>query len=70
MGREGGEGLEQRERVPASLGKDPVTHGRIHRTADRRIQDRARVNIAQPLHDKLRKPGQLLGVARLAYSEH
>jgi hypothetical protein len=60
--------LEQRERIPARLGDDPVADLRIQREPHRRVQQRAGVLVAQAVHHELGKVLELLD--RLARGEH
>ena len=61
--------LQQRERVAAGLGDDPVAHLGVQPPADRRGQQRARVDIAQPGNGQPGQAGQLIVVVRLARGE-
>jgi hypothetical protein len=61
--------LQQGERVASCLGDDPVAHLRIHPSADRRGQQRARVGIAEAGDGQPGQAGQLLVVAGLARGE-
>ena len=51
--------FQQRQRVAVSLGEDLIAHPRIERSSQRRIQQRSRVCLLQPLDPQLRQPRQL-----------
>jgi hypothetical protein len=61
--------FEQREWVAARLGDDPLDDLRVEPTADRRLQQPARIVVGDPLHDQLRQPAQIHVGARLAHRE-
>ena len=63
--------LEQRERVAARLGDDPIADPRVERPGDRRVQQRAgRRRRPSPSITQLRQPVERGLVAGLAHREH
>ena len=50
--------LEQRERIAARLGDDPVAHFLVQRHPDGRGQQRPRIILTQTVDHQLREPGQ------------
>jgi hypothetical protein len=52
--------LEQRQRVPARLGKDLLLHALVDRHVQRRRQQRSRVGIRKPLDRQHGEPGARL----------
>ena len=62
--------LEQRERIAAGLGNDPVADSLVEAPWNPRRQQRAGVPVAESLDHELRQPVELLHVARLANREH
>ena len=61
--------LQQRQRVAAGLGDDPVADLGVQPPADRRGQQRARVGIPQPGNGQPGQAGQLIVVVRRARGE-
>jgi hypothetical protein len=59
--------FEQRERVAAGFGDDPLNDLLVEATGDRGLQQPPRVVVGDPLDDQLRQPAQLRVVARLAH---
>jgi hypothetical protein len=70
MCRVGMRKLEQRQRVPARLGDDPIDHPLVDASADHRREQRAGVLVVQTSNVKRGQTGEGLIVARLAYGEH
>ena len=62
--------LQQRERIAARLGDDPVAHPLVQSPGDHRLQQRASIAVAQAPDHHLRKAPQLLLLAGLPYREH
>jgi hypothetical protein len=64
--------LQQRQRVAARLGDDPVAHVLSQRCADRRGQQRPRVGLAEPLQAQLGQPRERVDVAAavVPHGEH
>ncbi len=62
--------LEQRERIAARLGDDPVPDAFVEPARDDRRQQRAGVVVAEPFQLQLGQPDQLALVARVAHGEH
>ena len=62
--------LEERERIAAGLGNDPVAHPLVEAPWNPRREQRARVLVAESLHHELREPVELPHVARLTNCEH
>ena len=60
--------LQQRQRVAARLADDLVADPRVQRPGEHRVQQRARIALAQTLDHELRQSRQL--VARSASREH
>lgn len=60
--------LEQRERISARLGHDPIGHALVERRPQRRGQHGAGIVALKALHDELRQARELL--AALARREH
>ena len=54
--------LQQRERVAARLGDDPVAHALVQPPRHRRRQQRAGVVVGEPADDQLRQAGELVDV--------
>jgi len=52
--------LQQRQRIAARLGHDPVAHPSVHRPGEYRVQQGSRIIVPQALHDQLRQPAQFL----------
>ena len=61
--------LNQRERVAARLGEDPIPHAVIEGPADGRREQLARAVVRQPPERQIRQPGQPVTLARLALGE-
>ena len=61
--------LEQRQRVAARLGHDPITHPLIERTGDHRREQLVRIAVVQPAHGELRQALKMPLAARLAHGE-
>ena len=62
--------LQEGERVAMALGQDAVPDPRVERAGHRRVQELAGVAAAQPVHPKLREPGQDGFLVGLADREH
>ena len=62
--------LEQRKRIAARLGQDPVTYSLVERPRDRRVEQQPGVIGGQPLDHELRQPLELVLVAGFAQPEH
>ena len=69
-GREAAGQLDQRERVAARLGDDPVADPLVEHPGQRRREQRTRVVVPDPLDGQLRQTGEPIRVARLADGEH
>ena len=61
--------LQQRQRIAARLGHDPVPHSLVHRALDRLIQQVARIIVTQAPGHQLRESCQLLLLAGVAHRE-
>ena len=61
---------EQRQRIAARLGHDPITHPLIKWTRDHRREQLVRITIVQPANDELRQPLKVLVAVALAQREH
>ena len=62
--------LEQRQRVAARLGDDPLDHPLIDAAGGRQAQQRARVLVIQARHNELGQPGKRLLFSGLAHREY
>jgi hypothetical protein len=62
--------LQQRERVAAGLGQDPVPDPLVDHPRQRGRQQRARVVVSDPLDAQLRQAVEVAGVTGLADGEH
>ena len=67
-GRQPARQLQQRERIPARLGDDPLQHGLVQPRRQDGLQQRPRIATAQRLDVELREAGER--VAQLARREH
>ena len=61
---------QQRQRVAARLGHDPITHPLVERTGDHGREQLARITLIQPADGELRQPLKMPLAARLAHGEH
>ena len=60
---------EQRQRVPAGLRHNPITHALVKRTGDYAREQLTRITIIQPAHDELRQPLKVPLADWLAHGE-
>ena len=60
--------LQQRERITARLGHDPIAHPLVERTRDHGLQQRPRVTVVETADHELRQPLEVAG--RLALGQH
>jgi hypothetical protein len=62
--------LEQRQRVAACLGDDPIAHTLVQRARHDALQQRLGVPLVQAVDDQLREPVEMPLAGRLAHGEH
>ena len=68
-GRPAARQLQQRQRVAARLGHDPIAHPLVERTRHHGLQQRLRITVVQPADDELRQPLEMPLAGRLAHGE-
>jgi hypothetical protein len=62
--------LEQRQRVAARLGHDPITHPLVKWAGDHSREQLTRITVIQPADGDFRQPLEVSLAARLAHGEH
>ena len=62
--------LEQRQRIAARLGHDPIAHPLVERTRHHGLQQRLRITVGQPTDHELRQTLEMPLAGRLAHREH
>ena len=68
-GRQAAWQLQQRQRIAARLGHDPIAHPLVERTRHHGLQQRPRITVVEPADHELRQPLEMPLPGRLAHGE-